>query len=1699
MEPLGVRCGGQDAHRIGVGRHLTQAGVRILGVQRQVGRAAAQHPEERGHQVDGPGQGDGDHRPRPGTGVAQHGGQALGVVEEFAIGDGGAVPSDERDRVGRRVRLCGDPLVHPCGGHLAGDGRADEGRVLVRVEHAQVGHAGVRGLRGVAEQAREPVQQGRDGGVVEQVGGIPRLDAHTRVGGLDEPQVEVEHGGTGRRQIRLRRDAWQRERDLLGAVVCHRDLEHRVAAQQAGGGEPVHDPRERHVGLCERRARAVPDLVEQRPEGRPVGQIRAQDDGVHEQADDVVQILVGAARDRDAHGDVVASADPVEQGGHAGVQHGGQAGVVGPGEGPQGGDEFRGQQRLRGAAAQRRFRRSGPVGRQRGLLGQTGQLLVPVIELTCRQGRRRRAPAAQQVALPDRVGRVGDGRRRGACEFGGPRSGGAGGVRGGEVRQEGAVGPPVGRGVMQRQDQVGALAGREHGRSEREIGGQVERARHRRGDVRGHPRGRGLAQVHDIAAQPCRGLGRAEHVLRGPVRVVGGGQQRAQRLVAADDIADRGPQRGRVHGAGQLQRQRQVVRGRRSAQLLLQPQPGLRERRRDHARNRRAPHARTCGPRLGRHGGQPFRGRCAEHVGERYLDVERGPQPVGQARGQEGMAAEGEEVVVGADARQTEQFGEQGADGGLAVVRGGASGGPVVGGGPGSGECGAVDLAAGVEREFAENGERGRDERGRQGGGQGGAYGRGVQVGPVGRDQVGGKGPGAVPARHGRHHRAGHARESEQSGLDLARLDPDAADLHLVVGAAQEPQVARGVTADPVPGAVHAVAGFPEEVGDETLGGLAGASQVAAGEPGSREVEVARHAVRHRSQVGIEHVRTGVGDGTPDRHRSGGAAGVGEAVARGLGAAVQVEDPGLRPPGGDRVREGRRKRFSRGDPGGDGRERAGRGGVEQGREQTGDHGDDLHAVRVDQVGEPPRVGGGCVVGEDDGVPGREAAQEFGAAVDEREGALGHADARTACLPAPPQAVGECGVCAHNGLGTAGRAGGEDDVGGAVGGDGGGRRGGLGGLGGGFVRGRRGGEPRRRVRPGGGGGRLPGVDAHQPGPGRNRQVGRGRRVAQHHFGPCVAEHERDAVARLVEIQREIRGPGPEDGQQGRGEVGGAGECQRDHGLAGRERPGVGGLARFGARRVGQGGAYGIADLGRPFPQLAVGQCAFGDHGGGVRRLRDLSVEQCRDAARRDRGGRGLLGRDDVAEQGQRCVRSLDGGRQGGLEVREEGVDALGGEQARAIRRLHDQRARPQEALQCQVELRGAVVDVPPRGGHSGQVQLRQLVREQAEHDVEQRRAAGAAVRAHRVQDLVERHVLVREGGLARLGGPGHELTEGQGGAPARWFRHIAAQDHGVAEVADEAGRLRASAVHGERADGQVVRAGAATQYGGEPGKGRGERGRSLGGRERRQSVREFGGQAADPAAAALVAHRGTPAVRGQFGGLGKGLEPVAPERHAFGIRGRAGPLPGGEVRVLDLGRFRRGRAVDRRPVERGQVAGQHAPGAAVPRDVVDDLDQGVRLRSEPQQFPTGRVVVGEVEGPGRQGHGRRIRRLAVLGGRERGEVAQRDVRLRCFGRHLAGHTVVVDPVDGAQEFVAYGQAAQSGPQRRGVQRAGQLDDEAAVVGGAVRVCLVVQPQAVLRVGQRRADRPVADRDPAPGAPGEARPGQQTLHQFPAAVG
>ena len=130
-------------------------------------------------------------------------------------------------------------------------------------------------------------------------------------------------------------------------------------------------------------------------------------------------------------------------------------------------------------------------------------------------------------------------------------------------------------------------------------------------------------------------------------------------------------------------------------------------------------------------------------------------------------------------------------------------------------------------------------------------------------------------------------------GIDLGELDPIAADLHLIVGASEEVEIAVRTYLHRVTGAIQ-TASVGEGIRDEPLGRQIGPSEVSACQSRAADVQLARHPGGHRPQPRVEEVRGGVPDRGTDRRCRCLVGAHPEGVDRVLGRAVEVVAEGVR-------------------------------------------------------------------------------------------------------------------------------------------------------------------------------------------------------------------------------------------------------------------------------------------------------------------------------------------------------------------------------------------------------------------------------------------------------------------------------------------------------------------------------------------------------------------------------------------------------------------------------------------------------------------------------------------------------------------------------------------------------------------------------------------------------------------------------------
>ncbi len=1171
--------------------HLGDAPGRPGRLQRDEGPARLQHGEQPDDHLRGPLQVDADAVLRAHPGGHEPPCEAVGAGVELAVGEGRAAGDAVLD--GHQVRGLRGLFLHQ-GGERGGRHGArgvvplpQQQVPLARREDVGGRHRAVGVPGQLAGQADEALGHLPRGVPVVQVAAVHQgaVDA-AGVGPLEHVEGQVGLGGVEGDAPLGQGETGEVPAVGRGLLVGQHHLEQRVPAHRAGGRERVHQPFEGQVLVGEGVHVGLAHPGEQRAERRGARDVGAQHEGVDEQAHEVVQDGVAAPGHRGAQGDVVAGAEPAEEDGEGGLEgHEDGAACLG-GQVPQRPVGLRIEGEVHGPGPVTGHGWAGPVDGQLEFLGQPVQTPRPVAHLLGG------VLLVEEVPLPQGVVGVlhGERRPRGGCAA---QSGGVGGL---QVAQQRFGRPAVGGDVVDEQEQDVVVGGEG-------VQGGAD------GDlaVQGEGVGGGLAQQRvEVVGGRGDGLegdgGVRADLLPGDAVVVG--EDGAQCLVPVHDVLERRAQGLVVERSAEADGGGDVVGGGRPFQPVQEPQPGLREGQRHGVG---APGRDQRGPPLG--------GRLQQGCeGGRGGRVEDGPQRQGDAQfradagdepgGEEGVAAEREERVVDAHGRQSEQVREEAAQGRLGLGAGRVGGGER--GQVGVGQGGAVEFAVGGERQGVQHDDGGGHLVAGQGAGQVPPELLRLRAGAGVRDDVGDQPRIAVGVLTYRHRGLGHPGQGGRRGLRLARLDPEAADLHLVVGPAQELQRPVGGPAHDVAGAVEAGARRAVGVGDEASGGQGGPAEVAPGELAPAEVQLAWDARRHRAQGRVQHEGAGVPHRASDRHGARRGAGAVGARPRGhvhgrLGGAVEVVQCGAVQQAGAAFGEVRRQGLAAAhDPAQDAPGPLGGRVVEEDPQHRRDEVGGGDALFADQLGEVGGVAVPAGAGEDQRRSGDQRQEELpDGDVEARRGLLEHPVPGPDAVGVrhPQQPVDDRRVRDDDALGAARGAGGEDDVRGVLGaqrreafpvGEGGGVQGRQALAQGGVV------EQERRCRRGG--------DLVRGGTGGQDERRGG--VLDHHGEPFggVAGVQRDVGGARLEYREQrhdqvgspVEGHGhallradavtdQQAGQAGRAGVqSGVAEGEVLEG----ERRRVGGAGRLLGEQVGQGGAGDRVGGGVPLAQDLV---------------------------------------------------------------------------------------------------------------------------------------------------------------------------------------------------------------------------------------------------------------------------------------------------------------------------------------------------------------------------------------------------------------------------------------------------------------------------------------------------------------------------------
>ncbi len=370
-----------DVDRLGVLDHEGDAVGRVVGVERQVRGPRPVHGQQGDHEFDRSGQRDG-HRT---LGARAHSGQRAGGAFDFGVQFGvreAAVLEDQCLRIRSACDLGAEQLLK--GGRrdpMAGGVPGGEHLVaFVLGKNVQVANGRGRNGDDLLQQPEQPLGHALDRGPVEQVGAV--LDPTVQAAlALDEVEAQVELGGLLADGLPGDGQAREVEGGVLARQVDDHDLEEGMAGEGAFGVERLHQDVEGQVLVVVGGQVGLAYPAEQVLEARRAGHVRTQHQGVHEEADQVFQVLLVPSGDRRAEGDVVARAEPVQQRRHRGLDDHEHAHAVGQGEPAQTACQLGADPESGHSPALTSIIGAWPIHGQHQLVGKPGEGLPPVVEM----------------------------------------------------------------------------------------------------------------------------------------------------------------------------------------------------------------------------------------------------------------------------------------------------------------------------------------------------------------------------------------------------------------------------------------------------------------------------------------------------------------------------------------------------------------------------------------------------------------------------------------------------------------------------------------------------------------------------------------------------------------------------------------------------------------------------------------------------------------------------------------------------------------------------------------------------------------------------------------------------------------------------------------------------------------------------------------------------------------------------------------------------------------------------------------------------------------------------------------------------------------------------------------------------------------------------------------------------------------------
>src|SRR3954453_17562106 len=512
-----------------------------------------------------------------------------------------------------------------------------------------------------------------------------------------------------------------------------------------------------------------------------------------------------------------------------------------------------GQPQTNAPTAMARYRRTRTVERKIDLIRKPSKLAGPERQLA-----RYRALAiilrTQNRMLPQRVIGILNRQRRHRRRL--PTT--ARLVKAPEIAQQRRQRPAVAGNVMQQQkNNVLARPQRKHMHPQRRLARKIKARTRRR---RQRPGKRAFAHRRNRKPRPCR-IRIQDLLPRNPERV---GKDRAQALVAPNQVANRRLQRNPVQRPTHPQRQRDRVGRGRTFQTLQEPQPALGIRQRDLRRTPQPTQRRTRSLRIPQPLHQRLNRRRLEQAADRKLHIQRRADPADQPRRQQRMPPKRKEVVVDPHTLETKHLRKQTAQDLLLrrarypphrshrLLR--------------RRQRTTVKLAVGRQRKPLQHHKRRRHHVLGKALPQMRTQHRRIRNRSTRRHHIANQtlAPGAVLARD--HRSLRNRPVPNQRSLDLAWLDPEPAHLHLRIRTPQELQHAIATPARKVAGAVHPAPRNPKRVGNKPLRRQTRTTHIPTRQSRPRNVKLTADPGRNRLKTAVQNVNLRVRYGAADRN-----------------------------------------------------------------------------------------------------------------------------------------------------------------------------------------------------------------------------------------------------------------------------------------------------------------------------------------------------------------------------------------------------------------------------------------------------------------------------------------------------------------------------------------------------------------------------------------------------------------------------------------------------------------------------------------------------------------------------------------------------------------------------------------------------------------------------------------------------------------